>query len=73
MESAFEYVEVYPLETTANYPYKAANGTCTYSKTLGTGKISGYKRVQANSITAMKTALQTGPVSVAVDASQTAF
>lgn len=42
MDAAFEYVETAPLETSANYPYVAKKTSCTYSKSKGTGSISGY-------------------------------
>jgi len=73
MDSAFEYVKTAPLETSADYPYKAVNGSCMYSSSQGTGSINGYTNVVHNSVSAMKAALKTGPVSIAVDASQTAF
>jgi len=77
MDAAFEYVEKSPLETTANYPYTSgttkAAGSCLYSASKGTGTITGYTNVPVNSVSALKNALATGPVSVAVEASQTAF
>merc|ERR1712166_1157303 len=73
MDSAFSYVKTAPLETTADYPYKAAKGSCLYSSSQGTGSISGYTNVVHGSVSAMKAALNEGPVSIAVDASQTAF
>jgi len=45
MDLAFKYVETNPLELSSNYPYAAADGTCTYNKSEGTGAITSYKDV----------------------------
>ena len=74
MDNAFEYVKQTPLATSANYPYAAKNGTCNTSvANNGTGTISGYSDVPGNNADALKNALKLGPVSVAVEADQTAF
>jgi len=73
MDTAFEYVMSHPLETSADYPYKAVKGTCLYSASKGTGSITNYKDVPKNSVDALKNALLVGPVSVAVEADQPAF
>jgi len=51
----------------------AVKGTCDYNSSEGAGSISGYTNVPTNSVSALKNALQSGPVSVAVEASQTGF
>lgn len=73
MDTAFAYVINNPLETSADYPYKAVKGTCLYSASKGTGSITSYKDVPKGSVDALKNALQVGPVSVAVEADQPAF
>lgn len=74
MDNAFEYVKATPLATSANYPYQAKDGTCNNSKAnSGSGSISGYSDVPGNNADALKNALKLGPVSVAVEADQTAF
>lgn len=44
-----------------------------YSASNGVGSITGYQDVPTNSVDALKNALLQGPVSVAVEADQTAF
>jgi C1A family cysteine protease len=80
MDLAFKYVETSPLELSSDYPYKAADGTCSFNAAEGTGSITSYKDVpvktQSNgkmSVHPMKAALALGPVSVGVAASSTAF
>lgn len=74
MDNAFAYVQAgNPLETAANYPYTASDGHCKYSKSNGVAGISSYSNVPTNSVNALKNALASGPVSVAVEADQTAF
>ena len=51
------YAEQHPLETRANYPYTAADGTCKYSASNGVGSITGYQDVPQNSVTALKNAI----------------
>lgn len=63
----------------ADYPYVSGTtqkaGTCTQSKCAKDAKVAptGFKDVTANSDTAMMSALNLGPVSVAIEADQTAF
>lgn len=57
MDSAFEYVKTAPLETSADYPYRAEDGSCMYSESQGTGSITGFTNVQKDSVNAMKFAL----------------
>ena len=45
MDWAFEYVETHPLEREEDYPYTAEDGTCTYDKSKGVGKVYSYKDV----------------------------
>lgn len=73
MDAAFQYIKNAPLETSVNYPYKGVAGTCLYSASEGAGAISGYTNVPKNSVSALKAALDKGPVSVAVDASSNEF
>jgi len=77
MDTAFEYVMKNPLETTASYPYTSTagvRGSCLYSASAaGKAVITGYKNVPVGDYNALKNALVGGPVSVAVDASGTAF
>jgi len=80
MDLAFVYVMTSPLELSTDYPYTAANGTCQYNASKGSGAIIGYLNVPKNMNSKnridtgpMKNALKKGPVSVGVAASSTAF
>ena len=74
MDYAFAYViKAGGQDLFSEYKYTAADGTCTSSSYTPVAKISGYTDVPVNSSGAMKTALQNGPVSVAIDASSFGF
>jgi len=74
MDTAFQYIETNPLMLESDYPYTARDGTCKYQKAKGVGKVKSYKDVSPDGTGAsLKAALQKGPVSVAVEADQTAF
>jgi C1A family cysteine protease len=73
MDSAFQYIEKNPLEQESDYPYKAVDGTCSYVATKGVGQVKSYADVPANSPAQLKAAIAKQPVSVAVEADQTAF
>ena len=67
---AYMYAESHPLETEADYPYVAKSGLfeCKYNKSEGAVKVTTYNNVKGNSAAQLKQALQTGPVSVAIEA-----
>ena len=75
MDLAFRYAESNPLETEGDYPYVAHTGifACKYSKSKGKVQVKTYNDVTARSADALKAALQTGPVSVAIEADQSVF
>merc|ERR1719453_2933831 len=74
MGAAFEWSETHALATEASYPYKGTDGSCTSGFQVGipAGGVQGYKSVD-QSTAALKSALQSGPVSVAIEADQFAF
>jgi len=45
MDYAFAYVENHPLEREEDYPYTAADGTCSYDSSKGVGHVSSYTDV----------------------------
>jgi len=80
MDLAFKYVETNPLELSGDYPYTAANGTCTYNASKGTGAITSYQNVQVKKNKhgkirsgPFKHALKISPLSIGIAASSTAF
>ena len=75
MDDAFKYVEASGgLCSEKEYPYTARDGTCK-SSTCGTKyyPISSYSDVTHDSETALVNAIAEGPVSIGVEADQTAF
>jgi cathepsin L len=75
MGSAFQWAESQNVATESSYPYTARDGTCKSSgltTAIPSGGVSGYKSV-GQSTESLKSALQTGPVSVAIEADQMAF
>jgi len=76
MDQAFQYVQAKGICTEDSYPYTAANGTCddgTCTPVLHAGDLKSYTDVAAKDENALLTALQTQPISVAVDASSWQF
>jgi len=79
MDLAFQYVETNGLCTEESYSYTAGGGqagsckasSCT--KGLSAGAVTGFHDVTANSEQAMMSALQIGPVSIAVEADKAVF
>ncbi|CDP06286.1 unnamed protein product [Coffea canephora] len=62
------------LTTETNYPYQGTDGTCNANKEANhAAKITGYEDVPANSEAALLKAVANQPVSVAIDASGSAF
>ena len=75
MDDAFKYVEANGgLCSEAEYPYTAKDGTCESSK-CGTkyDPISSYKDVRADNVADLEAAVAEGPVSIAIEADQSAF
>merc|ERR1719252_362902 len=74
MASAFRWAESEKIATESSYPYKARDGSCksSFTTAIPRGGVTGYKSV-AKSTNALKSAIQTGPVSVAIEADQMAF
>jgi C1A family cysteine protease len=74
MDTAFEFAEGTAIATEGSYPYTARDGTCKSSFTTGVAKgaVTGYKDV-ANSASGLQSALNSNPVSVAIQADQSVF
>jgi len=74
MDYAFAFAEGTNIATESSYPYTAQDGTCTSSFSTGIpkGGVTGYKDV-SNSASALKSAINSNPVSVAIEADQAVF
>merc|ERR1712157_540737 len=75
MESGFQFEEGVNVATESSYPYTARDGSCKssgYSTAIPRGGVTGYKSVGA-STSSLQSALQHGPVSVAIEADQMSF
>merc|ERR1712137_885286 len=75
MELGFAYEEGVNVCSESSYPYTARDGSCrasSCSTAIPQGGISGYKTV-SQSTSSLKSAIQQGPVSVAIEADQMSF
>jgi cathepsin L len=75
MDNAFKYIIAKGgITSEANYPYTARTGTCNAALAAKVvAKISSYKDVTPDSPAALETAIAQQPVSVAVEADQSAW
>lgn len=75
METGFEFImKNGGITSEANYPYKGVDGTCDTNKEASpSALIKGYERVPANSEEALQKAVTNQPVSVSIDAGDSAF
>merc|ERR1719313_2616987 len=71
MDNAFKYAEGTAIDTEAAYGYTGRSGTCHAEP--GVAKVKDFKDVAPKSPSALKAAVATGPVSVAIDAAGLAF
>jgi len=72
MDLAFQYTESAPLEPESEYPYTAQDGTCNYQNDGVVGS-TGHTDVPADDDQSLRAALNSGPVSVAIEADQSVF
>lgn len=76
MDYAFGYVEKNGLSSESAYGYKGTEDTCSsdsHSRDLPAGALKGYTDVPRSDEDALKAAVATGPVSVAIEADESAF
>lgn len=75
MDSAFEYIIANKgITSETNYPYKGVNAACpAATKLKGVSTITGYTDVPVKNESALLTAVNKGPVSIALQASSSAF
>merc|ERR1712241_481134 len=74
MDYAFSYYRSTSIASESSYPYTARDGSCksSYTTAIPRGGVTGYKDVSSSS-SALMSALNQQPVSVAVQADQSAF
>jgi len=74
MNWAFTFAKTHPIVQGSAYPYTARGGYCKSDVSqVDAVTVKSYMDVQPKSATAMKNALQNGPVSIAIAADQFAF
>ncbi|KAH7577026.1 hypothetical protein ACOSP7_002240 [Xanthoceras sorbifolium] len=67
-------VKNHGINSEANYPYEAVDGTCNAKKEAShAAKITGYETVPANSESALLKAVAHQPISVSIDAGGSSF
>jgi len=71
MDYAFDYAKANKMDTESDYPYKGRDATCAAKGTID--MVASYEDVTPEDPEALATALENGPVSVAVDGASLAF
>ena len=71
MDNAFKYIEKNALVSESDYAYTGRGGTCNIEGTA-VGTVSSFEDVET-SADQLKAAIAKGPVSVAIEADQSAF
>jgi len=73
MTLALQYAKANPIEREQDYPYTAQNGNCKYNRSKGVVQATQVFQVPQNNNAQLKAAVNKGPVSIAIEADQTAF
>jgi len=73
MTLALQYAKANPIERESDYPYTAQNGQCKYNRAKGVVQAKQVFQVPANNNAQLKAAVNKGPVSISIEADQTAF
>lgn len=79
MATAFSWAEKQNIATEASYPYTAQDGSCksSFSTAIPSGGVTGYKSVGSlffkATVAKLESAIDLGPVSIAIEADQTSF
>merc|ERR1711904_144895 len=74
MDTAFSFAEGTAIATEQSYSYTGRDGSCksSFTTAIPQGGVTGYKDV-SNSADSLKSAIEGSPVSVAIEANQSAF
>jgi len=73
MDDAFKYTRDKGIMKESDYPYAGKVGTCKYNSSKVVFKNRAYTDVAVNNPTQLKTAVAQQPVSIAIEADQSAF
>jgi len=73
VQAAYHYVLDHGIAAESDYTYTATDGQCKDSTVTPAFKMTDCANVDVNSVDALKQALQTGPVSVYIEADTSAF
>jgi len=74
MTSAMDYIiTTGGIDTESTYPYKAQDGNCVYKSSNSGATLASYVNVNSGDEGDLQTKVQTGPTSVAIDASNPSF
>jgi len=75
MDQGFTYIhDIGGVETEADYPYTAMDGTCAFDSSKVAGTLSSCQDLSSGDEGALQNAIvQIGPISVAIDASHMSF
>jgi len=74
MDLAFEYAETTPIMSEADYPYKGWLGrSCKYDADKAIVTVKSFIDVTPENPDALKSAIEKGPVSVAIQANKAVF
>jgi len=72
--TAFKYFKTHKIQSEASYPYMGVDQDCAYDASAAYDIMTtGTNKVTANSPDALKTALQSGPQSVSIEADKLCF
>jgi len=73
MDYGFSFYQSTNIASESSYPYTARDGTCktSFTTAIPSGGVTGY--TDCSGASTLQSALQTGPVSVAIEADQSAF
>jgi len=79
MATAFSWAKNQNVATESSYPYKAVDGTCktSFTTAIPQGGVTGYKSVGSlffkATVANLESAIDLGPVSIAIEADQSSF
>jgi len=74
MTSAMDYIiKNKGIDSETSYPYVAKDGTCKYNAANKASTLGSYSNVKAGSESELQNSVNSGPTSVAIDASQSSF